>query len=250
MRASSLAARSPSRPPDACQRWRRPRYRASSLRRRVVYVTEDEFGNVLSDSNPGFQPFGFAGGLYDADARIVRFGARDYDPQTGRWTAKDPIKFSGGDANLYGYTFSDPINLIDPEGLAGQCPHVPAAPPGVSVDKNISQAAQHRPATLSEYQWFKNQVGPKQPQDYKRVGSAYEAFGNFNYGATGAAMGIPDQALLRAAGYFQPSKASLPYFGHWWGGAPYGDDPADQLWIQQGIEYYNNGCSCSTGGTP
>jgi hypothetical protein len=30
-------------------------------------VTVDEFGNVLADSNPGFQPFGFAGGLYDAD---------------------------------------------------------------------------------------------------------------------------------------------------------------------------------------
>ncbi len=27
----------------------------------------DEFGQVLFDSNPGFQPFGFAGGLYDGD---------------------------------------------------------------------------------------------------------------------------------------------------------------------------------------
>ena len=27
----------------------------------------DEFGNVLADTNPGFQPFGFAGGLYDRD---------------------------------------------------------------------------------------------------------------------------------------------------------------------------------------
>ena len=26
-----------------------------------------EFANVITDSNPGFQPFGFAGGLYDAD---------------------------------------------------------------------------------------------------------------------------------------------------------------------------------------
>ncbi len=26
----------------------------------------DEFGNVLVDTNPGFQPFGFAGGLYDS----------------------------------------------------------------------------------------------------------------------------------------------------------------------------------------
>ncbi len=60
----------------------------------------DEFGRVLADSNPGFQPFGFAGGLYDRDTGLVRFGARDYDPETGRWTVKDPILFLGNDTNL------------------------------------------------------------------------------------------------------------------------------------------------------
>jgi len=40
---------------------------------------------VIEDTNPGFQPFGFAGGLYDPDTGLVRFGARDYDPFTGRW---------------------------------------------------------------------------------------------------------------------------------------------------------------------
>ena len=34
------------------------------------------FGERLQDSNPGFQPFGFAGGLYDPDTGLVRFGAR------------------------------------------------------------------------------------------------------------------------------------------------------------------------------
>jgi RHS repeat-associated protein len=48
-----------------------------------------------------YQPFGFAGGLYDADTGLVRFGARDYDAETGRWTGKDPIRFAGGQANLY-----------------------------------------------------------------------------------------------------------------------------------------------------
>lgn len=77
----------------------------------------DEFGRVLVDTNPGFQPFGFAGGLYDADTALVRFGSRDYDPQVGRWTSKDPIGFFGGDSNLYAYVLNDPINLIDPAGL-------------------------------------------------------------------------------------------------------------------------------------
>lgn len=53
------------------------------------------FGEVTQDSNPGFQPFGFAGGLYDPDTGLVRFGARDYDPNVGRWTAKRPHRVHG-----------------------------------------------------------------------------------------------------------------------------------------------------------
>jgi RHS repeat-associated protein len=85
----------------------------------------DEFGNVINDTNPGFQPFGFAGGLYDRDTKLLRFGARDYEPSTGRWTAKDPILFLGGNSNLYGYVLNDPVNLFDPSGLQGDdctCP--------------------------------------------------------------------------------------------------------------------------------
>jgi len=83
----------------------------------VQRMDYDEFGRVLTDSNPGFQPFAFAGGLYDPDTRLVHFGIRDYDAETGRWTAKDPIEFDGGTTNLYSYAFNDPVNLIDPFGL-------------------------------------------------------------------------------------------------------------------------------------
>jgi len=85
-----------------------------SIAQRMDY---DDWGNVTNDTSPGFQPFGFAGGIYDRDTGLTRFGARDYDPKTGRWTAKDPIKFKGGDSNLYGYVLGDPINLIDQLGL-------------------------------------------------------------------------------------------------------------------------------------
>jgi len=77
----------------------------------------DEFGNVLNDTNPGFQPFGFAGGLYDSVTKLVRFGARDYDPETGRWTARDPVGFGADNTNLYNYASNDPINRLDPLGL-------------------------------------------------------------------------------------------------------------------------------------
>jgi RHS repeat-associated protein len=80
-------------------------------------IKYDEFGNVTSDTNPGFTPFGFAGCLYDVETKLCRFGARDYDASVGRWLSKDPILFGGGDTNLYGYVLQDPINLIDPSGL-------------------------------------------------------------------------------------------------------------------------------------
>jgi hypothetical protein len=40
-------------------------------------------------------------------------------PEIGKWTAKDPILFAGGDSNLYGYVQNDPVNWIDPWGLEG-----------------------------------------------------------------------------------------------------------------------------------
>jgi RHS repeat-associated protein len=83
-------------------------------------MTFDESGRVLQDTTPGFQPFGFAGGLSDRDTGLVRFGARDYDSHTGRWTATDAVRFAGGQANLYGYSFGDPVNYVDPNGLSGK----------------------------------------------------------------------------------------------------------------------------------
>jgi RHS repeat-associated protein len=87
---------------------------SGDVAQRLSYTS---FGEVVVDTNPGFQPFGFAGGIYDPDTGLVRFGARDYDPELGRWTAPDPLGFAAGDPNLYAYVNSDPVNGIDPWGL-------------------------------------------------------------------------------------------------------------------------------------
>ncbi len=87
----------------------------------VKEMVYDSFGYMYNESNPAFTvPFGFAGGLYDRDTGLVRFGARDYDLAIGRWTAKDPIDFAGGDTNLFEYVFSSPINYTDSLGLVAR----------------------------------------------------------------------------------------------------------------------------------
>ena len=86
---------------------------SGAVAQRIDY---DEFGGIVADSSPGFQPFGFAGGLYDVDTKLGRFGARDYDPSVGRWVSKDPARFDGGQANLYVYAGNDPVNATDPSG--------------------------------------------------------------------------------------------------------------------------------------
>jgi RHS repeat-associated protein len=82
----------------------------------VQRMDYDEFGNVLQDTNPGFQPFGFSGGLYDPDTQLASLGARDYDSFMGRWLTKDPLRFAGHQTNLYEYVGNDPVNRRDPTG--------------------------------------------------------------------------------------------------------------------------------------
>jgi RHS repeat-associated protein len=97
-----------------------PRLVVDTTTGQVVQRTDyDEWGNVTNEVlAPGWLPipFGFAGGLYDRDTKLVRFGARDYDPEVGRWTTTDPIGFLGGTPDLFVYGIGDPINSIDYRG--------------------------------------------------------------------------------------------------------------------------------------
>jgi RHS repeat-associated protein len=99
-----------------------------------------EFGNVLSDSAPGFQPFGFQSGLYDNDSGFVQFGARWFDPHTGRWFSKDSLLLATG-WNVYTFCGNDPISFMDPWGLfrfgkrpLGSLPRWTMSPSGTLAD--------------------------------------------------------------------------------------------------------------------
>jgi len=83
-------------------------------------IEYDAYGNMLSNTNPNFQPLTYAGGLFDSDTNLIRFGARDYDPTISRWLTKDPLGFGGGDTNLYNYVGNNPVNAVDPSGLSDQ----------------------------------------------------------------------------------------------------------------------------------
>lgn len=124
----------------------------------------------------------------------------------------------------------------------------PLVPPGVDVDNNIKEAAAAN-FGLKSSSWFYDKVRSWGPWDYKRLGDQYQDFGNFNYGATGAAFGFSEDTLLRMAGWAQVQAGTSQsgwgvaanrfqaYFG-FGGAAPFGDDPRDQEMIKRGIQYY------------
>ncbi|HSA32773.1 MAG TPA: RHS repeat-associated core domain-containing protein [bacterium] len=73
-------------------------------------------GMVIGESGDFDLLFGFSGGFRDTDTGLTKFGARWYDPETGRWLEKKPLGFRGG-MNFYAYVLNDPLNWLDKTGL-------------------------------------------------------------------------------------------------------------------------------------
>lgn len=144
-----------------------------------------------------------------------------------------------------------------PSVVVSSEPPIPAPqlPGGATVDDNVREAIlylhaeaffQQEPRIFTQevmrfgmFIWFKDQVNDGRPWDYKLKGPEYEYAGNFNYGATGAALGISLDLLQRAAGYVQVrngrSKPEWNTPNREW---PHGDQPEDQLAIEDGFKYY------------
>ena len=62
--------------------------------------------------------FRFSGKEEQAFAGLpyIDFGARMYDPATGRWLTQDPLAEKYYGASLYAFCGNNPVNIIDPDG--------------------------------------------------------------------------------------------------------------------------------------
>jgi len=76
------------------------------------------FGEMKRHGGKVKQPYGYTGREWDKEIGLYFYRARYYDPTMGRFISKDPIGFNGGDVNVYRYVHNNPINFIDPTGLA------------------------------------------------------------------------------------------------------------------------------------
>ncbi|MBP2322202.1 RHS repeat-associated protein [Kibdelosporangium banguiense] len=106
---------------------------------------------------------GFVGGTTDANTGYTHLGAREYDPDTGRFISVDPVLDLGDAQQLNGYTYSNnsPVTRSDPSGLLscpdGDCrngksgsraPAKPTPTPPPAPKNNAAQPAASPPSQV------------------------------------------------------------------------------------------------------
>ena len=76
----------------------------------------EPFGVATTSGSTSTNELGYTGREADG-AGLNYYRARYYHPGLQRFVAEDPIRFGGGDVNLYAYVGNAPLNYIDPSGL-------------------------------------------------------------------------------------------------------------------------------------
>lgn len=95
---------------------------------------------------------------------LYYYRARYYNPATGRFTSEDPIGWASGQPNDYAYVGGDPINLIDPMGLAEE--HTKGARPSTK-GKHEKGAARKQMDSGNEKGDDRRDWPRKRPPDHK-----------------------------------------------------------------------------------
>ena len=97
---------------------------AASLQNKA---THDEWASTSANDNH----LGFTGHVEDSATGLTYMQARYYDPLIGRFLSPDPVGFTQGGFpyfNRYAYTYNDPVNAIDPTGMAIDCENMGSCP--------------------------------------------------------------------------------------------------------------------------
>jgi RHS repeat-associated protein len=76
------------------------------------------YGGLEATAGTATIPLGFAGQYTDTESGLQYLRARFYDPATGQFLTRDPIEELTREP--YSYAQQNPLNVIDPRGLAGE----------------------------------------------------------------------------------------------------------------------------------
>lgn len=115
---------------------------AGSVRTEYNY---EAFGRTSTTGDSNNNPFQFTQRENDGTG-FYYYRARYYHPGLQRFMSEDPIRFMGGDLNLYAYVANKPADLTDPFGLrppvgrppgSQQPPYIPTKTPWEEAADNI-----------------------------------------------------------------------------------------------------------------
>ncbi|GAA3729328.1 RHS repeat-associated core domain-containing protein [Plantactinospora mayteni] len=86
---------------------------------KVSQRRQTPFGAPRGTPVPWAGDKGFVGGTLDSSTGLTNLGARQYDPQLGRFISVDPVLDLSDPQQMHGYTYSNnsPVTFSDPTGL-------------------------------------------------------------------------------------------------------------------------------------
>jgi hypothetical protein len=135
-------------------------------------------------------------------------------------------------------------------------PNCIVAPPTVSIIRNVGAASAYAQAveielgilnpfaTIVKMSWMVSMFYPNRPMDYVHTlqNNSYRAFGNYNYGMVGRALGLDRQTLYDGAGFAQWAAGHwLPEYGLPGLAWPYGDNQEDHAVVERAINDFEAG---------
>ncbi|MFJ9023679.1 DddA-like double-stranded DNA deaminase toxin [Streptomyces sp. NPDC102259] len=89
---------------------------------KVKFSKTDAFGVERSEPGTWRSHQGYVSGGEDTSSGLVHLGAREYDPNTGRFLSADPVLDMADPVQMNGYVYceNNPATFADPSGLASE----------------------------------------------------------------------------------------------------------------------------------